>query len=619
MCGIAGIVNLGNIDVQVQDLKSMTDTIIRRGPDDEGFYIHKNLGFGFRRLSIIDISSGKQPLSNEDESIWVIMNGEIYNFQELRNSLLKKGHIFKSHSDTEVLVHLYEEHGLEFISKLRGMYAFALFDKKNNRVMIARDRVGIKPLFYSFNNNSLIFGSEIKEIKKISGPLTLNNQGILDYFTYGYTLNEKTCYNEIKKLLPAHYLVIDLNTFQTRVENYWKIKYTPDFTISETEWIERINTKLSETVNCHMIADVPLGAFLSGGVDSSAVVANMAKLSDRPIKTFSIGFKEEKYNELNFARIVSEKYKTDHHEFVLEPTSIDIINDLVNMYDEPFADSSAIPTYFLSKLTREYVTVAMSGDGGDEIFAGYNSYRKADLIQKKFKSMPSFVRTMIGNSAKLLPDHIIGKGLMHHISMSPEHLGAYSNIFKEYELPNMLNKDFIDSLKSYSSIDSKIKMLDLYKTNDFVTNYELLDINAYMVDDILTKVDRASMANSLEVRVPLLDHEFIELAFQIPSSMKLKEGEGKFIFKKSLESSLPSEILYRKKQGFALPLKKWFRNDLNALIHDELLTSNSHILNFANKKSIENILSNNNRGKRDFSAQIWTLLFFHQWLKNNNS
>ncbi len=619
MCGIAGIVNLGNIDVQVQDLKSMTDTIIKRGPDDEGFYMHKNVGFGFRRLSIIDISSGKQPLSNEDESIWVIMNGEIYNFQALRNSLLAKGHIFKSYSDTEVLVHLYEEHGLDFISKLRGMYAFALFDKKNNKVMIARDRVGIKPLFYSFINNSLIFGSEIKEIKKISGPLTLNNRGILDYFTYGYTLNDKTCYTEIKKLLPAHYLVIDLNTYQTRVENYWKIKYTPDFTVSEAEWIERINSKLSETVKCHMIADVPLGAFLSGGVDSSAVVANMAKLSDRSIKTFSIGFKEEKYNELNYARIVSEKYKTDHHEFVLEPTSINIISDLVNMYDEPFADSSAIPTYFLSKLTREYVTVAMSGDGGDEIFAGYSSYRKAALIQKKFKSMPSFVRTMIGTSAKLLPDHIIGKGLMHHISKSPEHLGAYSNLFKEYELPKMLNQDFIDSLKNYSSIDSKINMIDSYKTNDFVTNYELLDINAYMVDDILTKVDRASMANSLEVRVPLLDHEFIELAFQIPSSLKLKNGEGKYIFKKSLESSLPSEIMYRKKQGFAVPLKKWFRNDLNTMIHDELLTSNSLILNFINKKSIENILTNSNRGKRDFSAQIWTLLFFHQWLKNNNS
>ena len=618
MCGIAGIVNLGNIDVQVQDLKSMTDTIIKRGPDDEGFYMHKNVGFGFRRLSIIDISSGKQPLSNEDESIWVIMNGEIYNFQALRNSLLAKGHIFKSYSDTEVLVHLYEEHGLDFISKLRGMYAFALFDKKNNKVMIARDRVGIKPLFYSFINNSLIFGSEIKEIKKISGPLTLNNRGILDYFTYGYTLNDKTCYTEIKKLLPAHYLVIDLNTYQTRVENYWKIKYTPDFTVSEAEWIERINSKLSETVKCHMIADVPLGAFLSGGVDSSAVVANMAKLSDRPIKTFSIGFKEEKYNELNFARIVSEKYKTDHHEFVLEQTSIDIINDLVSMYDEPFADSSAIPTYFLSKLTREYVTVAMSGDGGDEIFAGYNSYRKAALIHKNFKSMPNFVRSMISNGSKLLPDHIIGKGLMHHISKSPEHLGAYSNLFKEYELSNILNKDFLNSLNSYSSIDSKIKMLNSYNTGDFVTNYELLDINAYLVDDILTKVDRASMANSLEVRVPLLDHEFIELAFQIPSELKLKNGEGKYIFKKSLESSLPSEIMYRKKQGFAVPLKKWFRNDLNTMIHDELLTNNSPILNFVNKKSIENIITNNNRGMRDFSAQIWTLLFFHQWLKQNN-
>ncbi|MES2678875.1 MAG: asparagine synthase (glutamine-hydrolyzing) [Bacteroidota bacterium] len=619
MCGIAGIINFDkNNGVDPVELKLMTDAIVSRGPDDEGFYLAGNIGFGFRRLSIIDLHSGKQPISNEDGSVWVIMNGEIYNYKEIKSDLLSRGHTFKTNSDTEVLVHLYEEFGEGFVKKLRGMFAFALHDTVQSKVILGRDRLGIKPLFYYSDAASMVFGSEIKEIKKVRKALELNNEGILDYFTYGYTLEEKTCYKNIKKLPPAHCLVLDLNTGNKKIERYWQLEYKPEAQRTEDEWIEIINEKLKETVKCHMISDVPLGAFLSGGVDSSAVVAAMASLSAIPIKTFSIGFKEEKYNELKYAKIVSGKFNTEHQELILEPGSIDIINDIVDLYDEPYADSSAIPTYFLSKMTRQHVTVALSGDGGDEIFAGYKSYRKADYIHRKLKYNPPIMRGLIGLGLKMYPDHFYGKGLLYYLSKQSKYLACYNGIFKEYELSNLLNKDFTCSLNNYSSFDSKIKMLNSYKSGDFVTDCELLDVHAYMVDDILTKVDRASMANSLEVRVPLLDHELVEMAFKIPSKFKLKEGEGKYIFKKSLERELPHEILYRKKQGFALPLSKWFKNDLDNYVKSQLLDKNNLIYNFIDAGAVKNVIAVHAKGQRDFSAQIWTILFFSEWLKKNS-
>jgi asparagine synthase (glutamine-hydrolysing) len=546
------------------------------------------------------------------------MNGEIYNYKQLKKFLLTQGHIFKSESDTEVLVHLYEEFGFEFVKKLRGMFSFALHDNKSNKVMIARDRVGIKPLFYYRDALSMVFGSEIKEIKKLKTELEHDNEGILDYFTYGYTLEDKTCYKNLKKLLPSHYIVIDLNTGKDYSQRYWRLEYKPEYQRTEKEWTEIINEKLTETVKCHMVADVPLGAFLSGGVDSSTVVAKMASISKVPIKTFSVGFKEEKFNELKFAKIVSDQYKTEHHELVLEPESIEIIKDMVELYDEPFADSSAIPTYFLSKMTKEYVKVALSGDGGDEMFAGYKSYKKADYIHRKLKYNPAFLRKMIGFGLKMYPDHFYGKGLLYYLSKESKYLPCYNGIFKEYELQKLLNRDFVKALQKYSSFDSKINMLNQYKSTDYLTDCELLDINNYMVDDILTKVDRASMKNSLEVRVPLLDHELIELAFRIPSKFKLHNGEGKYILKKSLENELPNEILYRKKQGFALPLAKWFKKDLTKYVNEELLNKNNLIYNFLNIQAVKHTLDLNAKGQRDFSGQIWTILFFSEWLKKNS-
>lgn len=617
MCGIAGIVYFEK-DKKVThfELKAMTGTIIHRGPDDEGFYIYNNVGLGFRRLSIIDLNTGNQPMCNENETIWVVMNGEIYNFMNLRNDLESQGHKFKSNSDTEVLVHLYEEHGIDFITKLRGMFAIALYDKVKNKLILARDRVGIKPLFYALNGDKLIFGSELKEILNGLGKKPdINPQGVLDYFTYGYTLREKTFFKGINKLLPSRYLELDVNTFKSDITKYWEIDSSPDYIITESEWIEIISAKLSETVKSHMISDVPLGAFLSGGVDSSAVVAYMAQFSSQPVQTFSIGFKEAKYNELDYARQVSKIYKTNHHEMILKPASVDIIDDLINMYDEPFADSSAIPTYFVSKFARECVTVALSGDGGDELFAGYLSYAKAKQISCIQHSLPNIIRPISGIISKTLPDHMFGKGLSYYLSKTPSLLGAYFTLFKDYEINSLFNKEFFKELKPSFSVVSKIELLKSYGAQDLVTRNELLDISTYLVDDILTKVDRVSMANSLEVRVPLLDHEFIELAFKIPSTMKLKNTEGKYIFKKALASNLPEDILYRKKQGFGVPLTKWFNKDLNSYIKQELLDNRGILFDYINPKAITKIIKAHSLGQRDFSSQIWALLSFQLWYK----
>lgn len=618
MCGIAGIINFKTDNyVQETELKAMANAIVYRGPDDDGYYLSNNVGFGFRRLSIIDLHSGHQPISNENNSVWVVMNGEIYNYKSLKNELIAKGHQFKSESDTEVLVHLYEEHGDEFVKKLRGMFAFALHDTRKNRVLLARDRVGIKPLFYYHDAGGLVFGSELKEIKKLRPQLQINNQGIADYFSYGYTLQENTCYQNVLKLRPAHYLSIELSNGKVKTTNYWQVKYQPNNARNESEWIELLNEKLSESVKSHMIADVPLGAFLSGGVDSSAVVAKMAAQSNLPVKTFSIGFKEEQYNELKYAKLVSQKFKTEHHELILEPSSIDIINNIVDLYDEPFADSSAIPTYFLSKMTAEHVKVVLSGDGGDEIFAGYKSYQKANYVHSRLKAVSPLLKHAFNLGFSLYPNQLPGKGLLYYLSKDTTDLACYNGIFKEYELKKLWQAKFSADLQPYSAYKQKVSMLKQIASGDYVTDCELLDVHAYMVDDILTKVDRASMANSLEVRVPLLDHELIELAFTIPSQFKLKNNEGKYILKKALEPELPHEILYRKKQGFALPLSKWFKNDLSQFVSDVLLDKNNKMYNYLNYAAVEQVIKASAAGKRDFSAQIWTLLFFSQWLKKN--
>ncbi|QCX39127.1 asparagine synthase (glutamine-hydrolyzing) [Aureibaculum algae] len=615
MCGIAGKIFFDeNRTVSLNELKKMSDVIKHRGPDDEGHYYNNNVGLAFRRLSIIDLHTGHQPLSNFEGTLWITFNGEVYNFKENRIALEKKGYKFRTNTDTEVIVNLYQEYGENCVDHLRGMFAFVIWDDHKKQLFGARDRFGIKPFHYYIDNEKFVWGSEVKSIvaaENVKSSLRLES---LDYyFAYGYTPRNQSIYNEIQKLEPGCSFMLRPNEKEKlTIKKYWDITYTPDYSKSEAYWKEAMYEELSKAVKMRMISDVPLGAFLSGGVDSSIVVALMALNSKQPIKTFSIGFKEEKYNELKYAQLVAERYKTEHHEFIVEPESIELLPDLVKAYDEPFADSSAIPTYYVSKYTREHVTVALSGDGGDELFAGYSSYDKMISLHRK-KYYPKLFFSLLN---KMIPDHIYGKGMSYYLSKDKNNINAYFNLWKDYEREDLLLPDIQSRLAKNYSENLKINLIKTSNAN-FLTRMQQLDMKTYMVDDILTKVDRASMMNSLEARVPLLDHKFAELSFTIPSELKLKAGVKKYILKETFSKILPPEIISHKKQGFAIPLDTWFKGDLKHYANDTLRSSEK-LYNYLGKPVVEKILNNHQKGIRDYSQKIWSLLFLDEWLKQNN-
>lgn len=621
MCGIAGKINSDpNNKINESELKRMTDSIYERGPDDEGFYIKENVGMGFRRLSIIDLNTGHQPLSNEDGNIWIIFNGEIYNFKELHDNLVEQGHQFRTKSDTETIVHLYEQYGVDCLKYLRGMFAFAIWDNNKRQLFCARDRFGIKPFYYYSDKEKFVFGSEIKAIlKSESIDKTLSYEALDSYFAFGYISNDLSIYKNIKKLNPAHYLIASFGKEPgISINRYWDIFFEPDFSKTEDEWVEELQDSFLETVRLHMISDVPLGAFLSGGIDSSSVVAMMAKISSRPIKTFSIGFKEQEFNELKYAREVAKKYGTEHHEQIVEPESVSLLPKLVDAYDEPFADTSAIPTYYVSKLARQFVTVALSGDGGDELFAGYDVYDKFNKLNSSFYHFgnPNVNKLIWGNIYKSLPQSLPGKGLTYLLSQDKKYVGAYLSFWPKDEREKLL--------KDHPPIDhhqgSELYKEEILKSKDgidFISKLQYLDMRSYMVDDILTKVDRASMLNSLEVRVPLLDHKLAELTFKIPSGLKLKDGSQKYIFKKAMKPFLPKNIFNHAKQGFGMPLPYWFKDDLKEYINDTLLSNNLLSANYLNKQYVRKTVANNGKGMRNLSLKIWSLIFFEEWLKQN--
>jgi len=618
MCGIAGKLNFDTQNkIAFPEIKKMTDVISHRGPDDEGFYISQNVGLGFRRLSIIDLTTGHQPLSNEDETIWIVFNGEIYNYQELRENLTKQGHVFKTNSDTETIVHLYEQHGTGCVQYLRGMFAFCIWDDKKKQLFCARDRFGIKPFYYYSDNEKFLFASEIKAILQDSTvDKDLSYDALNSYFAFGYITSDLSIYKKIKKLRPAHYLLLSFNREVTiETHRYWNIQFDPNYSISEEQWAEELEQTFSEVVKQHMISDVPLGAFLSGGIDSTSVVAMMAKNSTRPIKTFSIGFREEKYNELVYARQTAKKYGCEHHEFTVEPDSVNLLPKLVCIYDEPFADISAIPTYYVSKFAREYVTVALSGDGGDELFAGYNIYSYLKRIRKYNFSSPAINTFIWGSIHKMVPEHVSGKGLMYFLSKNPNDLGAHVCIWTKNERKKLIIQDGQQEVINASELFKRDILRESKK--DFISNLQYLDLRTYMVDDILTKVDRASMINSLEVRVPFLDHKFAELSFKIPSQLKMKDQTKKYIFKHAMKPFLSANILNNAKKGFDVPLSAWFRGSLKEFVNDTLITNNPLLAGYLNKDYVRNVINDNTAGMRDFSRKIWSLLFFEEWLKQN--
>lgn len=623
MCGICGKFNFNrNESVDQRLIQRMCRILSHRGPDDEGVYVKKNCGLGHRRLSIIDLSpAGHQPMSNEDGTLWIIFNGEIYNFQELRKFLETKGHRFKSLTDTETILHLYEEEGTDCLRSLRGMYAFAIYDEKKESLFLARDRVGKKPLVYALSAKSLTFASEIKallldpEIKREIDYTTLHH-----YLTYEYCPSPHTIFKGIKKLPPAHFLLIERG--EVIIERYWNLSYSEKLILpDENAYGEKFKEIFEEAVKLRMISDVPLGAFLSGGIDSGATVAWMSKLSPKPVKTFSIGFEEKEYNELPYARMIAQKFKTDHHEFLVKPDALEILPKLVYYYNEPFADSSAIPTYYVSKLTREYVTVALSGDGGDESFAGYERYI-ADRLAGYYQIVPSFFREkIIRRLVDLLPHPENRrsffrklKRFVRGISETPERRYVRWICFFDNEMKDELYSP--EFKKMVSEIDSVELIVQWYAKADgkeFIDRTLFVDVMSYLPEDLLVKVDIASMANSLETRSPFLDHKLMEFAASLPSYLKLNKLVTKYLLKQSLKGILPDEVLTRPKMGFGVPLDRWFRKELKEMAFDTLLSPSALQRGYFQKRSIERLLDEHLSLRADHSYRIWALLFLELW------
>ena len=618
MCGICGIFEYERREPIAQELvHRMNETIVHRGPDDEGIFVDGGLGFGFRRLSIIDLAGGHQPLSNEDGSMWVMLNGEIYNYPELRKDLEDRGHRFATHSDTETIVHLYEEYGEDCFRRLRGMFAIAVWDSRERKLLLARDRVGKKPLFYAADDRRIIFGSELKVILATDGfSREIDREAVADYFSFGYIPAPKTIYRAARKLKPGHYLVASAKGIQEKA--YWDISFAQVEEHSEKEWCERLRHELCVATRVRLMSDVPLGAFLSGGIDSSSVVAMMSHLMKIPVTTCSIGFDEKEFNEAEHARALAQHFHTDRHEQFVRPNALEVLAKLAWHFDEPFADSSAIPTYYVSKVARQHVTVALGGDGGDESFAGYRRYYYDQLENRRRAFLPLPVRRGIfgplGRAYPAIPRaprFLRARATLQSLARSP--LEGYFHevsLFREDLKSRLFTGDFMQSLGNYDSRDVLQHHYDRAGTVDLLSRIQYVDIKTYLADDILAKVDRASMAVSLEVRAPLLDHELMECAAKIPSALKLRGNNGKFIFKKALETVLPTQTMNRKKQGFGVPLGQWFRGELRDVAQETIFSNDDGILNAA---ALHAIWDEHQQGVYDRSPQLWAVLMFRKW------
>jgi asparagine synthase (glutamine-hydrolysing) len=613
MCGIAGIFGIRNQAVEQFEVEAMCDALALRGPDDEGYYVDGSIGLGMRRLSIIDLATGQQPVHNEDGSIQVVLNGEIYNFRELRAEMEARGHRFYTASDTEVIVHLYEEYGAECVHKLRGMFAFALWDDRNKKLLLARDRLGIKPLFFGEFDGKLVFASELKALLQLPWvKRELNWRSVAHLFSFSTTPRNESIIDGIHKLQPGHILTIEHGK-PPSVLCYWDVFFDTDTVHDEDYFVEGLRERLEESVRLRMICDVPFGAFLSGGVDSSAVVATMTRLSDQPVKTFTIGFPEKEYNEIAHAREVAKAFGTEHHELILEPDVMGILGDLAWHLDEPFGDSSAIPTYMVSQLAAQHVKVVLTGDGGDEVFAGYDKY-SVEQKERRYRHIPSLLRSLLGTVGGLMAEGMKGRNFLRHMALngSYRYLDALTlfdrnsrdALFQESAAERMLAEDPWQDLAACLARED----------SHWLSAIQYLDMKTYLPLDILTKVDRMSMAHSLEARVPLLDHKLVEFAAAIPPGLKLHNGRTKHIFKQALEGILPESIIDRPKQGFAVPLGRWFRGELNGFVRDLLLSPTSRARNIFNPAYIEKLLLLQSRG-RPLDLQLWTLISFELWCR----
>jgi len=629
MCGITGIFDTrGKGEISRDLLSRMNETQFHRGPDEGGLHTEPGVGLAHRRLSIIDLSSGQQPLFNEDETVVVTYNGEIYNFPELTAELKALGHRFRTHCDTEVIVHAWEEWGQACVERFRGMFAFAVWDRNRQILFLARDRLGIKPLYYALlDDGSFVFGSELKSLQAHHRlPREIDPRAVEEYFAFGYVPEPRTIYKSVYKLPPGHHLTLERDRPMPEPSEYWDVSFRAQGSPGDEAALgHELLERLDEAVKIRMVAEVPLGAFLSGGVDSSAVVASMARLSESPVNTCSISFGDPEYNEARYAAMVAERYHTAHRVEQVDPEDFDLVDHLADLYDEPYADSSALPTYRVCELAKKQVTVVLSGDGGDENLAGYRRYRW-HTYEEKMRSLvpPALRRPLFGMLGSLYPKADWAPKIFRAKStfqaMARDSLEGYlhsvsvmSNEMREALFSDRLKQE----LQDYRAIEVFRRHAARAPTDHPLSLVQYLDMKTYLVGDILTKVDRASMAHALEVRVPILDHQLVDWISGIPPEMKLRGREGKYLFKKALEPLLPKEILYRPKMGFAIPLASWFRGPLRERVRDGILGSAMADSGLFRRQYLEKLVTQHQSGVRDHSAPLWTLLMFESFLRKS--
>ncbi|MEQ1827006.1 MAG: asparagine synthase (glutamine-hydrolyzing) [Pirellula sp.] len=638
MCGIAGGVWSHDAPgISLAELTSMTDAIAHRGPDDFGHLIippQKNpsilgaapspgVALGFRRLSIIDLTTGNQPLGNEDGSVQIVFNGEIYNYQELRHRLEGSGHTFRTNTDTETIVHLYEDLGLDCFEHLNGMFAIALWDQERERLVLARDRLGKKPLYYAVQDQRLYFASELKVLMRVPGLNREIDPGAIDLFlTYQYIPHPNSIYRGIHKLSPGHYAVFENS--QLTVSRFWNVNWSNQIEIAQPDASRQLNALLTDSVRIRLRSDVPLGAFLSGGIDSSLVVAIAQQLLESPVQTFSIGFSEADYDETHYAKMVADHVGTKHERFEVTPDALDIIDRIVDQYDEPFSDSSAVPTWYLCQLTRQHVTVALSGDGGDELFAGYDRYRALKLSRQLQNWLPIgwLKESWI---IRRLPESTARRSFLRRVRRFCEALGQppierYMNwiqIFGEASRLDLYQESFIERLPDRNPVSFLAEAWGRAGKRDLVSCATAADLQTYMPCDLMTKVDIASMAHSLEARQPMLDYRLVEWAASLPSHLKIQGKRGKKLLMDTYRDMLPRAIWNRPKMGFGVPIAKWFRTSLRERTYDALLGADAKCHEYFRREAIQSLVDEHMSGRANQAYRLWNLLCLELWLRRN--
>jgi asparagine synthase (glutamine-hydrolysing) len=617
MCGIAGFVDRdarpAGADARRALLHRMCGVIAHRGPDDEGVWLDDQAALGMRRLSIIDLSTGDQPIRNEDGSIWIVFNGEIYNYRELRRDLEARGHAFYTSSDTETIVHAYEQWGTAAIPRLRGMFGLAIWDARERTLLLARDRVGIKPLHYASIGGRLYFGSEIKSLLEAPDlPREVDLDALDHYLSFQYTPRDASIFSAVRKLPPGHVLTWRGGTVS--LDRYYEWPAVEDYRGSEADAVADLRAVLTRAVRSHLVSDVPLGAFLSGGIDSSLVVGLMAEASHGPVKTFSIGFDEPAFDELEHARVVARHFGTDHHEFVVEPDGVAILDRLIAHFDEPFADPSAIPTWYVSEMARRHVTVVLSGDGGDELFGGYDRYVPHPRVLAFDRYSPRAFRRVAAIAAARLPHGTRGKNFLRHVARTDQ--GRYLDAIRFFSADEKRALFAPDVFRRLDARDPEVRLashFDRYARLPWPSQMMRFDAETYLPEDVLPKVDRMSMAHSIESRVPLLDNEVIEFASRLPAALKIRGGRRKHVLKEVAAAILPPAILERRKQGFGVPLGVWFRGRLRELFADTLHSAASRQRGYFDARFVGRILDEHLSGKRDHSERLWQLVVFDRW------